>query len=234
MISIIIPAYNEEKTLAATLESLVKQTAERQFEVIVVNNASTDQTGEIARSFLNKLDLKIIDEPVKGRGVARFSGCRAARGEIFLFTDADTVLPINWVEALVAPLAPGVVGVTGTSQITDCSRFADLFFKWFQPVLTKLARLFLGYYWLAGFNSSVTREAYEAAGGFNVNLNAFEDTDLGKRVAKIGKVVCVWNCPVVFSGRRFKKGILRGLLSYLPPFIMFLLRSRKWELSDIR
>ncbi|MDO8626452.1 MAG: glycosyltransferase [Candidatus Magasanikbacteria bacterium] len=233
-ISVIIPAYNEEKTLAKTLESLIKQTTDRAFEVIVVNNASTDKTRVVAEFFLDKLDLKIIDEPNKGRGAARAAGCASAAGEIFLSTDADTILPSNWIDVLIKPVHSGVVGVTGTAKIEDCSFFVNIFFKLFQPALTKISRWLLGYYWLAGFSSSVTRGAYEKAGGFDKALNSLEDTDLARRVSRQGKIVCVWNCPVVFSGRRFKKGVLRGLLSYLPPFIMFLFKSRRVNLSDIR
>lgn len=234
MISVIIPAYNEEKTLAQTLESLVNQKTERAFEVIVVNNASTDTTRAVAERFLDKLNLQVVDEPAKGRGAARAAGCQAARGGIFLSTDADTILPSGWLEAMVAPLRPGVAGATGTAKITDCSPWANSFFKFFQPALTKFSRIILGYFWLAGFSSSVTREAYQKAGGYDSALNAFEDNDLGRRVSKFGKIACVWNTPVIFSGRRFKKGIIRGVLSYLPPFIMFLFRSRRWDLPDIR
>lgn len=234
MISIIIPAYNEEKTLAATLESLVKQKTEREFEVIVVNNASTDETKEVAEKFAEKLNLKIIDEQIKGRGAARSAGCRAAKGDIFLSTDADAILPSNWIDAIVAPIRPGVVGVTGTSKIVDCSKFANAFFKLAQPALTKFSRSVVGYYWLAGFSSSITRAAYEKVGGYNSELNAFEDGDLGSRVSKIGKIACVWDAPVIFSGRRFKKGVIRGMFSYLPPFIKYLVKTKNWELPDVR
>ena len=91
-VSIIIPARNEEATLASCLESLVGQTGVA-FEIIVVNDHSTDRTREIASSFPN---VKVMDAPPlpprwTGKNNALIAGVAQARGEWLLFTDADTV-----------------------------------------------------------------------------------------------------------------------------------------------
>ena len=100
MITVIIPAFNEEKTIEKCLDSLVNQKTKRKFSVIVVDNNSTDKTAEKARTFENKLDLTIIVEKKKGRGAARRTGFQNAIGEVLFSTDADTTHPSNWIETL--------------------------------------------------------------------------------------------------------------------------------------
>src|SRR5687767_1303804 len=89
-LSIVIPAYNEEKYLPQTLEAL--QTALRSIvdqEIIVVDNASTDATREIAAGFAG---VKVVDEPERNIGAARNAGARASTGEAIVFLDADTLV----------------------------------------------------------------------------------------------------------------------------------------------
>src|SRR3989344_4845448 len=87
MISIVIIAYNEKKDIASCLMAMSKQTYREPFEVIVVDNASTDHTPEIAQSFVERLPLRVIREEHKGRGAARARGFGEAKGEIILSTD---------------------------------------------------------------------------------------------------------------------------------------------------
>ena len=81
MVSIVIPAYNEEKLIGKCLSSLVKQDIGEKIEVILVNNSSTDGTVLKARNYLTKLPLKIITEKKKGRGIARERGVPAGNPE---------------------------------------------------------------------------------------------------------------------------------------------------------
>src|SRR3989339_618014 len=99
-ISFIIPAYNEEKLIARCLEGILAQIqkedyAKHRFEIIVVNNASTDRTRDIARDFLS---VKVVDEPQKNLACARRTGARSAHGEILAHVDADTVLTDQWID----------------------------------------------------------------------------------------------------------------------------------------
>lgn len=91
----VIPAYNEEHFLPACLKSLQEQII-RPDEVIVVDNNSTDNTAEVARSF----GARVISEKKQGIIHARNAGCDAARFEIIARTDADTLLPIDWVKRI--------------------------------------------------------------------------------------------------------------------------------------
>jgi len=108
--SVIVPAYNAAATLAACVESLLRQIP-APGEVIVVDDASVDETGAIA----SRLGVTVIRlERNSGPGVARNAGAAAARGEVLAFTDADCVAPPRWLEKILAALEePGVVAVTG-------------------------------------------------------------------------------------------------------------------------
>lgn len=106
MISIIIPAYNEGKRLGVSLQKLADFLVKRdeEFEVIVVDDASTDNTSEIAESFKDKIPnltvMKLEKSPFAGKGLAVNKGMLAAKGEIALFTDADFSTPIDEIDKL--------------------------------------------------------------------------------------------------------------------------------------
>src|SRR3989344_1484192 len=94
--SIIIPAYNEEELLPTCLESLTRLDFDKnRFEIILVNNNSSDRTKEIALGFSG---VKVLDELKQGNVFALIKGCRAAQGEILAFTDADTIAPRDWLK----------------------------------------------------------------------------------------------------------------------------------------
>lgn len=237
MISVVLPAYNEEKEITRCLASLARQKTNREFEIIVVDNASTDTTKEVAARFLTQIPLTIISEPRKGRGAARAAGFKAARGEIILSTDADTVVPPDWIEKLTTGLlAGGAVAVAGSTTVHGCGRFTTAVFnRVVQPFSTRFYRLLFGHYWLSGFNFAIYRDVYLKAGGFNAKLTAMEDTDLGFRVKKIGRIRFLPNVLVEFSGRRFENRFLAGLRDYVVQFLYYYFgKEEKVHLSDIR
>mgnify|MGYP000595608121 CR=1 FL=1 len=104
LISVIIPAYNSEKTLEQCLKSVLSQT-EINFEVIVVDNNSTDKTKEIINHFC-KIDKRVryVFEPKKGRGAARNAGIKLAKGKIIAMTDSDCIVPNNWLKEITKPI----------------------------------------------------------------------------------------------------------------------------------
>ena len=93
-VSLVIPAYNEERYLNAVLDSVVAQSIMPD-EVIVVDNNSTDDTGAIAKSYKF---VKLVKEAHQGKGYASHRGFLTAKGELIARIDADTVLQPNWVE----------------------------------------------------------------------------------------------------------------------------------------
>lgn len=236
LISVVIPAFNEEKNIFACLDSLVAQKTAYIFEVIVVDNNSTDKTKEIAESFKGRLNLKIVPEKIQSRGAARGCGFAQARGEYILSTDADSVVPPDWVDKMTSALEQSTSKIiTGGVKIMDLSPSSIKFFNWLWPKYNRCCRIFTGNYFLSGFNFGVQKDLYVRSGGFNPALLGMEDVDLGFRLIKFGKIVFVPNVDVTFSGRRFKGQLFGGFLEYVIEFTRYCLSGKKrGELRDIR
>lgn len=235
MISVVIPAYNEEKYLGACLAALQKQTTTLPYEVIVVNNASTDTTCHVAEQ--QKMpNLRLIDEPQKGRGAASATGFAAATGSIILSTDADATPPPNWLEEMSRYFKdPTIIAVSGTCYITDRTWLDNKLFNLIQPLAMHLHRLVFGSYWLTGSNFAIRAETYKQSGGFNRTLNSQEDTQLSFKLKKLGRIKFISRPSVLVSGRCFKKSMLVGLFDYVRSFIeRFILRKTNVNLDDSR
>ena len=189
MLSVVIPAFNEEKYIGACLEALLHQQAKEPFEVIVVDNASTDRTAEVAKGYAGKLNLRVIREEKKGRGAARAAGFKAARGDIIFSTDADCAPLPQWVQILTTVLRrdPHLAAVTTPFVIRDCSYVYNAILN-FQWLLMCVYRTFFGHFWLNGSSFAIRKETYEAASGFNREVEAMEDTDLSRRVRHLGNI----------------------------------------------
>jgi glycosyltransferase involved in cell wall biosynthesis len=158
-ISIIIPAYNEERYLASCLESVAAQTV-RPYEVIVVDNNSHDKTAEIARRYPF---VKLLHEPRQGIVYARNAGFDAASGDILARTDADVVLPPDWLERI-----DGFYSQEGTDQygLSGNGRPNNLPFPhllgWLQgQIAFRVNRLLLGHYIFFGSNMAFPRSMWQ-------------------------------------------------------------------------
>src|ERR1035437_2767541 len=95
-ISVIIPAHNEEKYIGSCLEHLLKYSEGRFCEIIVIDNASTDRTADIAKGYPG---VRVISEPRKGTGHARQTGFESSIGDLLAYFDADTRLREGWIDA---------------------------------------------------------------------------------------------------------------------------------------
>lgn len=234
-ISVIIPAYNEEKYIGPCLESLTWQRTKWNFEVIVVDNNSTDNTKKIAESFKDKLNIRVITEKNQGRGIARWRGFEEATGDFLFSSDADTIFPDEWIERFMKYFKDEkIVAVTSLCDI-DGPRRKKIIFKFFQVLANEGHRIALGHYWLSGFSYAIRKDAYIKAGKIDKSLDALDDIDLGNRVKKIGKIQFVKNMPVLTSNRRYKNGVSRGLLAYVKPFIQVtLLKKNKFIMDNPR
>lgn len=218
-VSVVIIAFNEEGNIKNCLKSLVYQKCGFKFEVILVDNNSTDKTVEFALNFKDELNLKIISEKKQGRGAARAKGFKEANGQIIFSGDADAIYPDNWLSIFTSKLEKSqAVAITGTMRINDCSVLTNRTVNFLQPKLMMLYKVILGYYWLSGFNFAIKKDTYEQSGGFDSNLQSQEDIVLSPQVHKIGKIEFLKK-PVLVSGRRFKKGLSFGLYQYLQSFI---------------
>lgn len=103
LVSIVVIAYNEEKTILKSLSSLSSLKSKYSFEVIVSNNNSTDRTQEV----LDKCGAKSVFQPLQGVGNARDAGLQIARGKYHLCADADTIYPPNYIDEMISPLETG-------------------------------------------------------------------------------------------------------------------------------
>lgn len=234
--SIVIPAYNEEDYIEACLKSLAWQKTKHKFEVIVVDNNSSDKTGEIARKFKDRLNIRVVVEKQQGRGVARWRGFEEAKGEIIFSTDADTILPEDWIERFMKYFQnEEIVAVTSLCNIDEPSKIDKAVFKFFVLLANEGHRIALGHYWMSGFSYAIRRETYIKAGKINKDLDALDDIDLGRRVKKLGKIKLVRNLPVLSSSRRFKNGVATGLLEYVKPFLkVAILKNKGFKMENSR
>ena len=128
LVSVVIPACNEEHFITKCLESLKAQTYKGPVEIIVVDNNSTDKTSELARA----AGATVLFERTPGVCPARDTGTQAAKGDIVVSTDADTTFPSDWLERIVTAFEqnPKAVGVAG-SFIFDNPPW------WAKPSVTK-------------------------------------------------------------------------------------------------
>ncbi len=215
-VSVVIPAHNEEQALAYCLQGLATQKTQHEVTVIIVDNASTDKTSKVASAWQDRLNLKIITEPRLGRGAARKAGFSIARTDIILSTDADSVVPTDWVEVLVnaITMAPKVIASTSPSYITDGSKITNATMAIGMPFSLRMYRLLMGHYMVTGGTFAVRRSAYIKAGGFDAEQDMLDDVDLSFRLAKIGEIVYLPKLRVKTEGDVFRAGYISGFWHY--------------------
>src|SRR5581483_10786411 len=225
-ISFVIPAFNEAARIEGCVRSVAKEVARAeaadevapgQCEIIVVNNASSDNTAQLALA----AGARVVSETCKGLVWARAAGQRAAMGELVANIDADVLLPEGWLSYVVHSFDtnPNLVALSGPFIYYDLSAFKRAMVKvfyFFGLVLAQLYRLFKVGAMLQGGNFCVRREALERAGGYDTSIDFYgEDTDIAKRMSKVGRVKWTFKLPVYASGRRIaKEGIIRTSFLY--------------------
>ncbi|HUD05960.1 MAG TPA: glycosyltransferase [Candidatus Saccharimonadales bacterium] len=210
-ISVVIPAFNESAMLPFCLKAINQQDYKGDIEVIVVDNASTDETAEIAKSF----NAKVQYEPRHGVVFARRAGFKAASGGIIASTDADTIVPKNWISLIELALRDkqysGVVGAYKLCNVNSPSkRLAQILIPFFRTI-----DLLLGAHF-AGANFAVYKKAYEGVGGFKTEFITGEDLDLSYRLRKSGyKLKVAYSIRVKTSARRLNEGLWDTLINYV-------------------
>jgi glycosyltransferase involved in cell wall biosynthesis len=197
VISVVIPAYNEERIIATCLQHLKDQVFDQPYEIILANNNSKDRTGAIAE----ELGAKVLLVTEKGYVHAAIAGIKAAQGEIIAMTDADTRVPRHWLQRIYDTLQarPDLVAVGGPFEFHDGPdgvRRAIRFVNGISPRLMIAS--------LSGMNMAFRRSAYDAVGGFNSAINLQADTYLGNQLAKHGKTMLIRDNVVQASGRRYQ------------------------------
>lgn len=206
--SAIVCAYNEASTVSACLHSLLSQTRPPD-EILLINNASTDETAEVARAIPG---VSVIDEPEKGLVVARERARREAFGDVLVYVDADCRTPIFWLERIERRLErrPASVAITGPYKFYDWDVIGRGLIRAYDCLVAPPTHWLVHYGFglgaiLYGGNFAVRREALARIGGFDRTVEFHgEDTNLGRRLTPIGTVELAYDCWVWTSARRYR------------------------------
>ena len=209
-VSFVVPAYNEEALLPACLAAIRAEIARSgcEAEILVVDNASTDRTAEVAGAVPG---VVVVSEPVKGLVSARRAGFVAARGELVANIDADTLVPPYWLDRVLDGFArdPTLVALSGPYDYHDVPlriRAAARMFYGMGYATYAFNKHVLGVgSMVQGGNFVVLREALERAGGFSDTFQFYgEDTDIARRMSQVGNVTFTWALMAKSSGRRLR------------------------------
>ena len=236
-LSFVVPAYNEEAYLPACLESILSQIDSRltnlppdTCEIIVVNNASTDRTREVALRYPGVL---VVDEPRKGLTFARQAGFAASTGDLIANVDADSRLTSGWVTKVLTTFAASEAeALTSPDTHRPLAAFSGpLVYYDLTPRQRRLVHIFYMTAWttyainryilrvgsmVQGGNFVVSRASLEAIGGFNTAISFYgEDTDIARRLNDVGEVRFTFDLKMSSSARRLKsEGMLTMAARY--------------------
>jgi glycosyltransferase involved in cell wall biosynthesis len=236
-LSFVVPAYNEEAYLPACLESILKQIDPRTThlpagtcEIIVVNNASTDRTREVALRYPGVL---VVDEPRKGLTFARQAGFAASTGALIANVDADSRLTPGWVSNVLTTFAEAEAAHAAKPESTRilAAFSGPLVYYDLTPRQRRLVHIFYMTAWttyainryilrvgsmVQGGNFVVSRASLEAIGGFNTAISFYgEDTDIARRLNAVGEVRFTFDLKMSSSARRLKsEGMLTMAARY--------------------
>lgn len=217
-ISLIISAYNEEKYIGDCLKSVLEN-LDYFSEVIVVDNASTDRTAEISKSF----NVKVVSEMRKGVTRARQRGFLESAGELLVFIDADTRLPKGWIEKVINEFRCNdkIVCVSGPYVYYDQSVFLQFITKYFYWYALAMPIYMLVGYMAMGGNFVIKREVMERMNGFDTDIEFYgDDTDSARRASAFGKVSFSPKFSIFSSNRRLDgQGVLRTTFLYVVNFL---------------
>lgn len=205
LVSIVVPAYNEATLLPMCLQSLRDQDYAGRLEIIVADNSSTDLTAKIAKLF----GAKVIFESRRGVAFARQAGFGAARGEIICSTDADTVVPPDWISRIVRELKdkPELAAVGGRFDLVGVDNLVKMAVDFLLPAAFCFDWLITRGGSLYGVNFGVRKAIFDSVGGFRIDAQVSEDIDLSVRLKRIGRVGILPGLTVKTSSRRFDTGL---------------------------
>ncbi len=207
-ITAIVCAYNEARHLPACLFSLKAQTRPPD-EIIVVNNASTDETAAVARAVPG---VRVLDEPLKGLVIARETARREASSDVLAYVDADCRVPPRWVEHIERRMRGDrhLAGVTGPYRFYDWDWSGRTLVGLYDVLVAPPTHFVVHDLFgigaiLYGGNFAVRREALAEIGGFDCTIEFHgEDANLGRRLTRRGRIALSRECWVWTSARRYR------------------------------
>ena len=220
-------AYNEEKYIGLCLDSIIKS-SNNFFEIIVVDNNSTDKTKEIASSYN---DVSVISESKAGVMFARQRGVDEAKGDIIAFIDADTKMLSGWTDKIMNKFSDDrVVSLSGPYIYEDISIIQSFLINIYWYLITLPVYYILGYAAIFG-NLVIRKKTLEKMNGLNTDIVFYgDDTDTVRRAHKFGKTVFSMNFKIKTSPRRFdKEGIMFTAFKYMINFVYIVLFKRPFS-----
>jgi len=205
VLSFIVPAHDERASIVATIESIRGSAGAVDHELIVVDDASTDGTGELAE----RAGARVLSVQHRQISRTRNAGAAAARGDVLVFVDADTRVTTAVVEAVVAAVADGVVG--GGAM----ARFDDPKPLWARLMMPLMTRVYFAMNLAAGCFVFARRDAFDAVGGFDVELFAGEEVEFSRAIKRFARQLraeqrpanarfAVLRAPVETSSRKLR------------------------------
>ena len=209
-ISIIVPAFNEEKLLGEALACIRDAAGGMDAELIVCDNNSTDRTAAIAR----EAGAKVVFEPVNQISRARNTGAAAAGGDWLLFIDADSFPDGALFADLGAAIALGrYVGGGATVRFDEADRLASGAVAVWNAISRAMR-------WAAGSFVFCKASAFRELGGFSTELYASEEIDFSRRLKRLGRLAILHRHPLRTSGRKTRLYSKREYLGLLARIVL--------------
>lgn len=189
-VSIVVPMYNEEKSIGKCIESLLNQSyLFHNYEIIVVSDGCNDNSENVVNNIIKsqeKGEIKLVRQENQGAAAARNFGAKFSKWPVLLFIDADCIADYRWIEEMIKPiLRHNVAGVQGAYKTRQKEIVAQLAQIEFEGRFKKLQQTeyvdFVG-----SFSAAYKREVFEKYNGFNTKFVMNEDVDLAYRISSDG------------------------------------------------
>lgn len=229
-ISFVIPCYNEEGNILQCIHAIEEDANSiwgLEYDIIVVDNNSTDKTSAIAHA----AGVKVVHEPKKGVVHARQAGYKESKYKYIANIDADTQIPKGWVKAALHELEPNgkIQAVTGPLRFYDAGRIVNSISRIFYT-LARLSHNTLGHS-IQGGNCMIRRSAIDAIGGYDTKFEFYgEDTRTAKLIQThfgMGSIKMVPEMWQWTSARRLKnQGYLNTTWTYVINYVSTTLRNK--------
>ena len=221
MISIIIPTYNEADQIVTTLIKLYEKNNGEDFEIIVSDGSSTDDTMALAK----QAGAMVLRSPRKGRAAQMNFGASLAKGEILYFLHADTIPPKGYLTDIIQAVAKGYPA--------GCFMLSFDYPHWFLKANCWFTRFDLNSIRFGDQSLFVTKSAFEKTGGFSEAHIVLEDQHLIKRLRKNARFKIVKK-PVVTSARKYlENGIYKTQLIFFIIYFLYILGFSQARLLSI-
>ncbi|MFA6039296.1 MAG: glycosyltransferase family A protein [Candidatus Peribacteraceae bacterium] len=235
-ISVVIPAYNEEKYIGGCIESILAHKPANLKEIVVVDNASTDGTARVASSYPM---VRVVRETQKGLTKARQRGFMESHGDVLAYVDADSRVAEDWFAVMNREFSrhPDMACLSGPCDYYDLSKgkrfLARAYWKFLAMPAYYVTRAMV-----LGSNFVARRTALERIGGFDTTISFYgEDTDIARRLKTQGKVRFIPAFTQWTSARRFAgDGMMKTGVVYVANFLSAFLLHRPvtTQYRDIR